>query len=134
MVDIDFFKLFNDLHSYRIGDEVLRMLANRCQSTIRRVDILARYGGEEFVVLLVENNLDNGVNTAERLRKAISEVPFETSIGELRVTVSIGVTELSEQFQTLSDLIDNAGKAAHHAKQLGRNKVWASQTDAEFSV
>jgi len=123
MLDIDTFKKFNDDYSYKVGDEVLSMLASRCRANVREVDIVARYGGDEFVILLVENDLSAANQIAERLKNAIWGEPFSTSRGDLPVSISIGVTAFTQEKADLSALIEKVGQALHLAKQEGRNNI-----------
>ncbi len=123
MVDIDWFKQVNDTYTHAIGDQVLKVLADRCRQTVRTVDIIARLGGEEFVILLLETGLEKAVYVAERLRLHIGEQPIPTDVGLLTVTVSIGVAELTAEIDTLAALIEKADQAMYLAKQSGRNCV-----------
>jgi diguanylate cyclase (GGDEF)-like protein len=123
MVDVDFFKEFNDQHSYQVGDQVLQEVARRMRRTIRDVDIAGRYGGEEFVLLIVENTRASALLVAERLRSNIGDVPFETDAGLLPVTVSLGLVSLTPNMADIGQLISAAGEALHLAKSGGRNRV-----------
>ncbi len=123
MFDLDYFKIINDSHGHPIGDQVLIGLVKRCQKAIREVDILGRYGGEEFLVLMPETELDAAYQAAERLRRSIEEKPFPTDVGEISLTVSLGVTWTKYGTETLDTLIVQADKALYVAKQSGRNKV-----------
>jgi diguanylate cyclase (GGDEF)-like protein/PAS domain S-box-containing protein len=122
MLDIDHFKAVNDLHGHAAGDYVLRMLAERCRHGSRAVDLIGRYGGEEFILLLPETNLESARLIAERLRNAITKDEYNSDAGSLRITVSVGVAEMSEA-DTLKTLIDRADTALYQAKNAGRNRV-----------
>jgi diguanylate cyclase (GGDEF)-like protein/PAS domain S-box-containing protein len=139
-LDIDHFKQFNDVHSYFVGDQVLRAIAGCLRFSVREVDLASRYGGEEFVVLLPETDLDVACQVAERLREEIEHTQVQTNKGNLAVTVSIGVARLQQVsstkkdtdalagiehhgLETLNVLLDQAGKALHTAKNEGRNRV-----------
>jgi diguanylate cyclase (GGDEF)-like protein/PAS domain S-box-containing protein len=133
-IDIDHFKLFNDRYSYAIGDRVLRFIAAQLRSGLRDVDILARYGGEEFIVMLTECDLPEAMDVAERLRAKIEASRVQTEMGDLSVTISVGVARIrlepgmtdkltgSDQ-KTLEELITRANTALHRAKEGGRNRV-----------
>lgn len=123
MLDIDYFKHFNDHYGYTTGDEVLVIVAQRCRGIIRDVDLLGRYGGEEFMVLLVENDLESAYHIAERLRLAVAQSPFETSRGQLLVTISLGVAQMVQPIHDVRALVDNASMALQLAKRNGRNCV-----------
>jgi diguanylate cyclase (GGDEF)-like protein len=125
MFDIDKFKQINDTYGHAVGDEVLHSVAERCGDVIRDVDVLGRYGGEEFAVLLPETKLDGAIETAERLRNAVGGAAIATSIGDVAVTISAGVAELSAEIQDVHGLLDRADAAMLFAKRLGRNRVQA---------
>lgn len=123
MLDIDHFKLFNDQYGYSTGDQVLVTVAQRCRDVIRDVDLLGRFGGEEFMLLLAEDTRATASQVAERLRQAIANQPFITSRGEITVTISLGVAQMSAESEDVHQLIDQAGSALQTAKTNGRNRV-----------
>jgi diguanylate cyclase (GGDEF)-like protein len=123
MLDVDHFKEINDTYGHAIGDQVLCSLAQGCQENIREVDILGRYGGEEFAIILPETDGLDALAIAERLRKYVQTVPRETQKGEVLVTISVGVAELTENIFDLASLLDRADSALYAAKQAGRNCV-----------
>ena len=116
MLDVDKFKMFNDSYSYKIGDEVLKILADRLRQNVREVDILARYGGDEFVILLVENDLQSANQVVDRLEKAVNGQLFATSHSPLPVLISLGVAAFSPDVTDLATLIEKAGLVMHSAK------------------
>jgi diguanylate cyclase (GGDEF)-like protein len=121
MVDIDYFKRVNDQHGHAVGDEVLRVLAERATLQTREIDILGRYGGEEFAVLLPETQLEEALEIAERLRRS-AQGPMTIGDLELAVTISVGVTNADEDLG-LSHLLQRADAALYQAKREGRNRV-----------
>jgi len=121
MLDIDRFKRVNDAFGHATGDAVLRAVADQCRTCVRDIDILGRYGGEEFAVLLPETELVPGLRFAERMRRSVAETPVRTPRGDLSVTVSAGIVELSEDVDTLTALLDRADSAMYAAKRAGRN-------------
>jgi diguanylate cyclase (GGDEF)-like protein len=123
MLDIDRFKKVNDTYGHTVGDQVLRVVVERCKSNIREVDILARYGGEEFTIILPEAGPADVQRIAERLRKDIAKMPISTSAGPVNITVSMGAASLSSETPNLAKLIDNADFAMYKAKKIGRNYV-----------
>jgi diguanylate cyclase (GGDEF)-like protein len=123
MLDIDHFKLINDKFSHAIGDEVLRVLAERCRAHLRETDVLGRYGGEEFALILPETGVEESRQIAERLRSTISDVPIDTVKGPVEITISLGVTCTQDGTADLAVLLDRADSAMYEAKQLGRNRV-----------
>jgi diguanylate cyclase (GGDEF)-like protein len=124
MVDIDHFKRVNDTHGHQVGDEVLRQVAERLRSTLRRTDFLARYGGEEFGIIAPQTALEAAKVLAERLRRAIAREPIQVN-NELSIplTISVGVAVFPDHAQNESDLVAAADAALYRAKQDGRNCV-----------
>ncbi|MBI4917795.1 MAG: diguanylate cyclase [Acidobacteria bacterium] len=124
MFDVDDFKRVNDTFGHLVGDGVLRELADRVRSSIRKPDIIARYGGEEFAVLLPNTALAGAVREAERLRVMVSEWQFsDLPLGE-RITVSLGVSTFpSAGVAGPVDLIAHADSALYAAKRAGKNCV-----------
>ena len=122
MLDIDHFKLINDVYGHLAGDAVLRQLAERIKQRLRMHDLLGRYGGEEFLLLLPHTKLDDAARVAERVRGTIEETPFLFNRTKLQVTISLGVATHSEGL-SLSQIIAQADQALYQAKQRGRNRV-----------
>ncbi len=130
-LDLDRFKLVNDVHGHLVGSQTLRRLADVLRTCIRQVDTLARYGGDEFTILLTDTDLDTGLRIAERIRATVSETRFETRTDQpLQVRVSVGVAGYPEHGRTPEQLLDAADKAMYRAKSLGRDKV-CSATELE---
>lgn len=127
MIDVDHFKLYNDLYGHGQGDEALRAVAAVISEEARRpLDVGARYGGEEFVVLWCELDAAHGLELAERLRARVEGLglPHAASPTASRVTVSIGLAciEAGQQMD-LDDALRVADEAMYRAKQSGRNRV-----------
>ncbi len=136
MLDVDHFKNFNDRFGHKVGDMMLRMIAEKCGECIRDVDIMGRHGGEEFVILFPATGLAQAVQVVERLRQMIEEADLEpmqsfyesvtgqrTTPQALRTTVSVGAAELDTSCASLDVLIDHADRAMYFAKSDGRNCV-----------
>jgi diguanylate cyclase (GGDEF)-like protein len=123
MLDIDFFKEVNDKYGHSAGDQVLKTVAGRFRQQLRNIDMLGRYGGDEFIVMLIDTGLEGAQAIGERLLLCVSEVPFETERGSIPLSVSIGVSAMTEDCPDLASLIDQADKALYEAKQKGRNRV-----------
>lgn len=125
MFDIDHFKQVNDHHGHLVGDQILRDLAQTGKMELRPYDIFARYGGEEFIILMPATNHSEALLIAERLRNKVESNLFETNVGVLRITISLGISSLNLQdsSQTFEDLIVQADEAMYHAKRSGRNKI-----------
>jgi methyl-accepting chemotaxis protein len=126
MLDIDFFKKYNDTYGHERGDSCLKSVANILLNSIaREEDFLARYGGEEFVVVLPNTNEDGAKKVAEKLLKNIYDcnIPHEKSDVAPVVTVSIGgTTSVVNHLQCESDYVKCADAALYMSKQNGRNQ------------
>jgi diguanylate cyclase (GGDEF)-like protein/PAS domain S-box-containing protein len=115
--DIDEFRKLNNTYSHSIGNLVLQAIVKRCRSVLRSVDVLTRFGGDEFVALLPETDLSSANAVAQRLVDELASSPIQTSVGDLKVTISVGVALLSGGTVDLQTLIDNANKVERQIKQ-----------------
>ena len=123
MMDIDHFKQVNDTYGHAVGDQALKIVADRCRKTVRDIDILGRYGGDEFAALLLETDLDGARIVAERLRRCVVEPPIVIGSGNPVITVSVGVAILDKTCTALDTLLVRADQALYVAKQAGRNQM-----------
>lgn len=124
MLDIDFFKRFNDTYGHACGDLVLQKVSSVIQQNTRAQDLAARYGGEEFVVLLCETDSDIAEKIAERIRYSIENMDIVYSEQHLTVTISAGVAQYDPQTDSSPKmLVDRADKALYISKETGRNRV-----------
>ena len=124
MIDVDHFKTINDNFGHMIGDQVLREVSRRLQSISRQDDVLARFGGEEFTVVMVEANVDNAVEIAERCRVAIEAEPIQATVGPISVTISLGVAAPQpSDLGSSAELINEADERMYEAKRGGRNRT-----------
>lgn len=128
LIDVDHFKDYNDNHGHMAGDEALRVLGATLKSSLRAEDFAVRYGGEEFVVILQQGMVDNVLDAAERLRRAVSEASIDDFAGKHLppVTASFGVAQL-QPGQSFSMLLAEADEALYRAKAQGRNCVVGSR-------
>ena len=124
MLDIDYFKQVNDTHGHAVGDAVLREVAARLQGGLRVVDIAGRVGGEEFAIVLPETGA-GAHDVAERIRATIEREPVATAVGDVQVTMSIGLTTRTGDQADLGTLLAEADHALYEAKAAGRNRVVA---------
>ena len=127
MIDVDHFKLFNDLGGHAEGDRCLQLVAAAIRSALRSPDdIVVRYGGEEFVVILPAADQSETLAVAERLRSAVSDLQIpHPGLGPCAVvTVSIG-TCVGAPAENINDTIERADKLMYAAKKGGRNRVSA---------
>lgn len=122
-VDVDNFKHINDTHGHHIGDRVLKAVAESLNSNTRDVDILGRYGGDEFAILLPETDLQVAMNVAERLRLQVTKASVTVDNAPVDVSVSIGVSTVTETTIGLDPLLKRADAAMYAAKQAGGNCV-----------
>ena len=127
MIDIDFFKGYNDNYGHILGDDTLKLVADIISKEINRPgDFVARYGGEEFAVLLPNTDDKGAVIVATRIIESVYKKKIIHCNSEVceYVTVSVGVaTKISFEVGSSLDLLDNADKALYIAKQNGRNQV-----------
>lgn len=125
MLDIDFFKKFNDMYGHACGDYVLQQVAKVISDGIRGQDLAGRYGGEEFVVMLYNTDGAGAMLVAERIRQDIEQMDlvYENDT-HLHVTISIGVAEFLPETEVSSkELIELADQALYVSKRSGRNRV-----------
>jgi diguanylate cyclase (GGDEF)-like protein len=125
MFDIDHFKKINDVHGHLAGDFVLKELARIVQGRIRRDEVFARYGGEEFAIVLPETNIEGAKALADGLREKVEQSSFTFQNETIRVTISIGVSMLSDAHKQATELIRDADARLYEAKRGGRNRVIA---------
>ena len=130
LLDIDFFKAFNDSFGHAVGDQVLRLVAKTMIDSIKGRDLAARLGGEEFAILLPETELAHAVIVGNQVRVAVgSRKIVVRSTGENlgSVQASLGVAELLPD-EALDNFIERADRALYSAKRNGRNQVFADGT------
>ena len=124
LLDIDHFKAINDRRGHLAGDFVLKSLATRLKGLTRKDELLARYGGEEFALVLPECELEAAFACGERVRRAVSDEPFDCDGEPYPVTVSVGVGVLSVgERVAVADLLKRADERLYEAKRTGRNRV-----------
>ncbi|RLD08317.1 MAG: hypothetical protein DRI65_02560 [Chloroflexota bacterium] len=121
--DLDKFKIVNDTYGHDTGDEVLKQVVSCCLSVIRSIDIFSRVGGEEFLIILPETSLPIAIQVAERIRLTVKGYSFNNDSHHINMTLSLGVVELNEEIDTLSDLMKAADQYMYQSKQSGRNQT-----------
>jgi diguanylate cyclase (GGDEF)-like protein len=122
LLDIDFFKKVNDTYGHLAGDEVLRSVAKTLAARFRSTDTVGRYGGEEFCVLMPAIGEASAISIAEDIRKSIEQLSVRFEDKTIRVTISIGMAEMTPD-QDMAALIADADAALYKAKETGRNRV-----------
>ena len=124
IIDIDFFKKFNDVYGHQSGDAVLKQVAAKLKKNVRSSDIVCRYGGEEMTILLPNTDYEEAVITAEKICGIIAEKPFKLANNqESNVTISLGVSTYPQDGEAPAEIIENADKRLYRAKENGRNQV-----------
>ena len=130
MLDIDFFKKFNDTYGHACGDFVLKKTASSIFDSIRGQDLAGRYGGEEFVVMLYNTDADAAMMVAERIRKNIAEQELHYEGNNMSLTISIGVSVFdADNPITAKELVEMADRALYQSKANGRNRVTLADKD-----
>lgn len=130
MMDIDFFKKFNDTYGHVAGDKALRHLVGLISASMRKNDFLGRYGGEEFLFFYDNADKKTGIAIAERFRKMLETSPIQLETGPVFITASFGVASIEDEDVSggvneafIEKLINHADQALYQAKNSGRNKV-----------
>lgn len=127
VTDIDHFKAINDTYGHATGDVVIKGLAEILMRVKRETDRVARFGGEEFCVLCEETDTEGAVQLAERVREELSKTTFQSELGKVKVTCSVGVATYPRDARTGAELFEIADKALYAAKRGGRNRVCTSK-------
>ncbi|MFC7686206.1 diguanylate cyclase [Ureibacillus sp. GCM10028918] len=124
LFDIDYFKKVNDTYGHLIGDQLLKHVANICQSELENLALFARYGGEEFVIALEGDAAKAGAAVADGIRSKIESSPLVVEELIITITASFGVAQTSgNPDETLAQVLNNADEALYEAKEEGRNRV-----------
>jgi len=125
MMDIDYFKNYNDTNGHPAGDKVLKTIAKLLRSNIRKIDVAARYGGEEFALILVESNKKAATVVANKIKKLVEDYPFshQETQPNGKLTISMGIASFPEDTKNPDELLTLADKRLYKAKTLGRNRV-----------
>ncbi len=123
LIDADKFKNINDRYGHAVGDKCLQEIIKRSLPLLRKNDMLARYGGEEFVVIMPETDAVGAKEAAEKIRQTIEKIEFLYKKEVVRVTVSIGITQVQDGDKTHLQVFERADMAVYKAKEKGRNQV-----------
>ena len=127
MMDIDHFKLVNDVFGHLAGDHVLKHLVKVILEQIREQDIMARFGGEEFVVILPEIGFQGSITCAERIRHLVEETRFIYDGSKIPVNVSIGLVSSKKGSHDADDMLRIVDANLYEAKRRGRNQIHGSE-------
>lgn len=128
MLDVDFFKRVNDTYGHVAGDDVIRYIGRQLRLNIRETDVAGRYGGEEFALVLPETTASDARIFAERLRKIIEDATMKFDDIEFKITISLGIAELTDAMSTGQDWISSADHALYQSKHNGRNQTTIFQS------
>lgn len=124
ILDIDKFKSINDTHGHNVGDKVLSMISMLFKKICRESDLISRWGGEEFVILLANTNSSGARIIAEKIREEVQGFIIDAENGiTIQFTISIGISEVIQEDDSIKAAIYRADKALYEAKETGRNKV-----------
>jgi len=132
LFDIDHFKQINDEYGHDAGDKIIIAIAQLGIETMRSRDVLARLGGEEFAAVLPDSSLEEAKAIAERLREKVESFQLEYDGSVLKVTVSVGVANISQVSDGFDSMLNASDEAMYEAKALGRNKVCCYQLNLEL--
>ena len=125
MLDVDYFKNFNDQYGHLTGDQILKEIGAIIKASIREIDIAGRYGGEEFCVVLPDTDNAGALWAAERIRSSVEKTSIKAYDTVVKATVSIGVATFPLHGSLRDELLDKADWALYRAKKSGRNRVSA---------
>lgn len=123
VIDIDHFKAINDTYGHDAGDQVLRCFARILMHEFRTFDSIGRIGGEEFGLLFPHTSLEDATRACERIMNAIEGTAIKTDAGEVSVTISTGLTGLTERDRSGDDLLKRSDGLLYAAKHAGRNRI-----------
>ena len=120
ILDVDHFKRINDTFGHAAGDEVLRRLTKCCKDHVRRFDVFGRLGGEEFCIIHHDSDTAGAVVAVKRLMQSITEIDTSDVIGNMKLTVSMGISEVQKGNDSFYDVLHDADMALYEAKNAGR--------------
>lgn len=127
LLNIDRFKLINDCYGHNTGDQLLQLIAERLQLSIRDKDSIGRWAGEEFICLMPDTDIKTACHIAQRLCNDISEQPFLTDSQKISISASIGIANFPDDGNNPDDLFSIADATLYEAKKCGRNRIHSSR-------
>ncbi|MBN1410922.1 MAG: sensor domain-containing diguanylate cyclase [Spirochaetales bacterium] len=122
MMDVDFFKNYNDAYGHQTGDMILQEIGKIISKAVRETDVAARYGGDEFILLLLDADFKKNGVIAERIRQAVESMSIVNDDSNLYLTISIGGITLNGDTIPSEQIIEQADKCLYEAKKNGRNR------------
>ncbi len=125
MIDLDHFKVVNDIHGHYAGDVSLQSIARELQRNIRKTDLLCRVGGEEFAVICKHTGEESAMALSEKLRQSVEDLEISLDGNIIRITTSIGIATIPESDKPVNKdyFFLCADRALYSSKAAGRNKV-----------
>ena len=123
LLDCDNFDRVNQSFGHGVGDVVLKEIVGRLQETLRPTDYIARTGGDEFLLLLPETRFAESMLVAEKVRLAVAESPLRLAAETVRITASLGVLALSNEYYSIEEILSLVRLAVQESKTLGKNRV-----------
>ncbi|KSV17975.1 diguanylate cyclase [Dehalococcoides mccartyi] len=120
LLDLDLFKVYNDVYGHLAGDQLLRRLGKILENSIRSIDMAFRYGGEEFAIMLPGTKIEDAYHVAERIRK---NVETKSSFRDMPITASLGLANWPNDGIMKEEIIAKADAALYHSKETGRNRT-----------
>lgn len=129
MFDVDEFKRVNDTHGHLAGDQLLAEVGKRLGNVLRTSDVKCRYGGDEFLIILPETPPAGARQVAESIRLEMSRIVLRAGDGEIRVTVSVGVSTADRDERNAPSFVGQADRALYRAKHEGRDRVCSADSD-----
>lgn len=120
MIDVDHFKLINDIYGHLVGDQVLAEVARILQKNMRKTDLMIRFGGDEFLGIFRDTDTDRALNYSERVMHEIRKITISRNV---RPSLSIGLADSKQDDRNISIVIDRADKALYNAKESGRSRI-----------
>lgn len=128
LIDIDYFKKINDEFGHLAGDEILRNIALNIKNLMRKCDFVGRFGGEEFAVILPMTKIQGVYLAAERIRNHVENITTVFQENEMKITLSLGLSLLSEKHKKIEDWINEADHYLYESKRNGRNRTTDENT------
>jgi len=132
MIDIDRFKFINDTYGHRVGDNVIKLMAQNTQAILRKSDVFGRLGGEEFGAVLPNTSLRGAIKVAEHIRAEMESLEYVSSKKQkIKFTVSVGIAMLQPTDNDLDAVLHKADLALYQAKRNGRNRAEIYEEDIQ---
>lgn len=124
LIDLDDFKHINDALGHAVGDVIIKEIAHKIKSMLRVTDYVARVGGDEFLVLMPQTRLAEGIQVAQKLRLAISDLPIMLSLRDTsKITASLGLLIVTDELVSIDELLAKAHLALEKSKKRGKNRI-----------